>query len=146
MVQAVTDAFFQKGRHFLHGLLAQVLADGVAPQGKGQTCVVVPPFAQVDDERQAVVGVSQLPLMDNQPGIDLAPGDDVEDLIEGTYNIRETVSQKSRKAKKAVVSSPGMAMVRSISQSGSASDAGNDHWPVIVPHAGARRSRGRTCR
>ena len=61
---------------------AEVLAHDVAAERKRQAGLAEPPFAEVDDEVQAVVAERELAFVDQQPDIHLAVDDRVFDLIE----------------------------------------------------------------
>src|SRR5256885_14649099 len=87
MRQAVADALLQKPIDFADGFSAQVLAKTIRPQGQRQPRLLHPPLAQIDDELQILIAISELPFMNNQARINLLPaefaGDNhIEDLIE----------------------------------------------------------------
>ncbi len=58
-------------------------ADGVAAERKGQAGLVAPPLAEVEQFDEAVIGVGQLALVDDEAGIELAGDDGGNDLVEG---------------------------------------------------------------
>ena len=74
-------------------VVAQVLADDVAAQGQRQAGLLEPPLAEVDDLVQALVAVVELPLVDDQAGVDLALGDGREDLVERHDDDRHVLAQ-----------------------------------------------------
>ena len=74
-------------------VVAQVLADDVAPQRQGEPGLLEPPLAEVDDLVQALVAVVELPLVDDQPGLDAALGDGRQDLVERHDDHRDVLAQ-----------------------------------------------------
>ncbi len=64
MRQGVGDAIVQHPRNTPHPLLAEVSANDVAPQGQRQPSRPIrPPLPQINQLPQAIVGVSELPLV-----------------------------------------------------------------------------------
>src|SRR6266568_9218532 len=82
VIQTISDALAQVSRNFLLHVARHVLADDVAAEGKWQACLPLPPRSHVGDEMQALILVRQLPLMDQQAGIDIAAKHRLLDLIE----------------------------------------------------------------
>src|SRR5581483_7267735 len=80
--QAVADALLDQPADVAHGLLAQVAPDDVAPQGQRQAGLLLPPDAEVYGKVQALVLKGELPLVDDEPRIELAGGDRGNDLVE----------------------------------------------------------------
>ena len=50
---------------------------------QGQACVLEPPCAEVYHQVESVIGVRQLPFVDDDSCIDIALGDGVDDVLEG---------------------------------------------------------------
>ena len=77
---------------------AKVLADPVGAQRQRQAGVLEPPLARVDDQFQPLVGVGQLPFVDDQPGVDapafVLPGrHGIENLVERHDDVVEIDAQ-----------------------------------------------------
>ena len=65
MIEAVLDRCLEDVRHFLHDLRAQIFADAVAAEGKGQPGFLVPPDAGVEQFVQAHLLIRELAFMDD---------------------------------------------------------------------------------
>jgi hypothetical protein len=52
-------------------------------RGAGQAGLLAPPDAEVEELVQAVVGVGELALVDDEAGVELAGDDGGDDLVEG---------------------------------------------------------------
>ena len=63
------------------------------PSGRGSPVCVVPPLAEVDDLVQAALAVIELPLVDDQAGLDPSLGDGREDLVERHDDDRHVLAQ-----------------------------------------------------
>ena len=62
------------------------------PQRQGQPRLLLPPLPQVDDQLQPLVAVGELSLVDDQAGIHVAAGHNVEDVVERMHDIVERPS------------------------------------------------------
>ena len=98
--------------HVADRLDAEVLADPVGAQRQRQAGVLEPPLARVDDQFQPLVGVGQLPFVDDQPGIDappfILPGrHGVENPVEGDDHVVEIDAQAEPQGEIGGGSQPG---------------------------------------
>ena len=66
----------------------EVAADDVAAQRQRQAGPLQPPHAEVDDQVQPLVLERQLPLVDDQAGLELARGHGGDDLVERHHFVR----------------------------------------------------------
>ena len=111
------------------------------PSGSGRPAGALrPPLAQVDDLPQAVVGVRELPFVDQQAGVGLALQHEVLDLIERHDDVFE-VGLVEPQRRYAVVSVPGIAIVRPLTPRSRRPVACDDDRAVVVAHAGAVRQQ-----
>ena len=83
MLQRVDDARAQIAGNLRDDLRPEVAPHGVAAERQRKAGVLLPPGAQIGPEVEALVGVGELALVDQQPDLDLAPVDRVLDLVEG---------------------------------------------------------------
>ena len=60
----------------------------LAPKRQRQTGVVEPPLAGIDDQLQPLIGVGQLALVDDQPGVDAPPF-----VLPGRYGVENPVER-----------------------------------------------------
>ena len=117
-------------------LRTQIAADDVAAERKRQTGGVIgPPLAEVDDLPEALLGVGQLPLVNEQPGVRLAVEDHLLDLVErhdGELEARLVQPQRQvRRGERAWYRDP-----RSFDPCHAAFPRDHDR-PIVVAHAGA---------
>src|SRR5207249_2644251 len=80
--EAVLNAGFEIPGDVPHQRLSQVATHHVATERQRQSRLVVPPFAQVDPQMQAAVGVGELPLVDEEPRLRATRRYVLLDLIE----------------------------------------------------------------
>src|SRR6185436_19375792 len=67
VTEAVLDARPEERGHPANRLLAEVLAHGVPAERQRQSGLALSPRAEIDQPVQAVIGVGQLPFVDDQP-------------------------------------------------------------------------------
>src|SRR4029453_14037594 len=83
MFQTVGDAVVQQSRQGMNRRRAEITTDDVAAQWQRQTgSAIGPPLAEIHDLLEALVGVGQLTLMNQEPGTELASADALLNLIE----------------------------------------------------------------
>ena len=83
VVEAVLDAVAEGLGGDAHHIGAEAAADGVAAEGKHEAGLFAPPDAEIDDFAEAAGGVGELPLVDDEAGVEAAGFDFGDDLVEG---------------------------------------------------------------
>ena len=83
VVEGVLDAVADGFGDDAHGVCAERAADGVAAQREHEAGGLAPPYAQVEDLVEAARGVSELALVDDETGVEVAGQDLGDDLVEG---------------------------------------------------------------
>src|SRR5438046_8686195 len=82
MIEGVLDAFLDVLGNALDGLLTEFALDDVAAEGQRQSCLLLPPFPEIEDLVQTHLAVRQLAFVDQQSGFVLAALNIFEYLIE----------------------------------------------------------------
>ena len=67
----------------------EILAHDVAAERQRQAGLVLPPFAEVHDLREAVARVRELALVNDQSGVGIAALHRIENLVEGHHDVLE---------------------------------------------------------
>ena len=81
-------------------LRAEVAADDVAAQRQRQAGLLLPPDAEIDDQVQPLILERELPLVDDEAGVESPVGDRVEDLVERHHFVGEPVRQQQPQRQK----------------------------------------------
>ena len=97
-------------RNLLRQSAPKVLPDDVAAEREGKAGLAEPPFAEVLDEVQAVVGEGELALVDEQPEVDLSVGRPRPRSDRTASATASKSGSNIRSARYALVSGPGIAM------------------------------------
>src|SRR5262245_2758831 len=140
MRKRVGDAVVQHLRHLADQLGSEIAADDVAAERQRKPArALVPPLAEIDDLAQAVLGVRQLPFVDEQARVGLAVGDEPLDLIERHDDVLEIGLVESQREiggrQRAGNRNPLSLHLRG------AVLAGHDDRAVVVAHARAVRQQ-----
>jgi hypothetical protein len=83
----VVDGIAQRLGDDLVRFSAERAADGVAAQRQHQAGGFAPPGAEVDDLVEPAGGIGELPLVNDESGIELARQNLGNDAIEGTVSV-----------------------------------------------------------
>src|SRR5690606_30470909 len=92
------DALVKESFDLGNGLSAQILPDDVSSERQRQAGLAFPPLSQVDHQREVLIAVGKLPLVNDKPGVDrlplvLARNNGRDDLVEGDDNVVELLPE-----------------------------------------------------
>ena len=83
VIEGVLDAVAECVGGGEEGLGPEGTTDGITAEWQGQAGLLVPPLAEVEEFDEAIVGVGELALVDDEAGVELSGDDGGDDLVEG---------------------------------------------------------------